>query len=147
MLHIFLLFYHSPCFSSTIPPYPYRKNFHRILIRRTEKTAPRLARDRLPSGTLFGLLFRSCIVLSFFLIVPVKDHLHKIDDPHGDRRAVQHHVRGHKDRNKRIGADLIGYNMLASQLNLKKVRVLNLTPAFVLVLLLSYLVTFIPIAL
>ena len=42
---------------------------------------------------------------------------------------------------------IIGYNMLASQLNLKKVRVLNLTPAFVLVLLLSYLVTFIPIAL
>ena len=42
---------------------------------------------------------------------------------------------------------VIGYNMLASQLHLKKVPVLNLTPAFVLVLLFSWLVTFLPIAL
>lgn len=40
----------------------------------------------------------------------------------------------------------IGYNMLASQVGLKKVRVLNLTPAFVLVLLFSWLVTFLPFA-
>lgn len=41
---------------------------------------------------------------------------------------------------------IIGYNMLASQLNLKKVRVLNLIPAFILVLLFSWAVTFLPFA-
>ncbi len=41
---------------------------------------------------------------------------------------------------------VIGYNMPASQLNIKKVRVLNLTPAFILVLLFSWLVTFLPFA-
>lgn len=41
---------------------------------------------------------------------------------------------------------VIGYNMLASQVGLKKVRVLNLTPAFVLVLLFSWLVTYLPFA-
>ena len=41
---------------------------------------------------------------------------------------------------------VIGYNMLASQVGLKKVRVLNLTPAFILVLFFSWVVTFIPIA-
>ncbi len=40
----------------------------------------------------------------------------------------------------------IGYNMLASQVGLKKVRVLNLTPAFILVLLFSWLATLLPFA-
>jgi hypothetical protein len=41
---------------------------------------------------------------------------------------------------------VIGYNMLASQLNLKKVRVLNLTPAFILVLFFSWIATLLPFA-
>lgn len=41
---------------------------------------------------------------------------------------------------------VIGYNMLASQTGLKKVRVLNLTPAFILVLFFSWLVTLLPFA-
>lgn len=41
---------------------------------------------------------------------------------------------------------IIGYNMLASQLNLKKARVLNLIPAFILVLFFSWVVTYLPIA-
>lgn len=41
---------------------------------------------------------------------------------------------------------VIGYNMLASQVGLKKVRVLNLTPAFILVLFFSWLVTLLPFA-
>lgn len=39
---------------------------------------------------------------------------------------------------------IIGYNMLASQVGLKKVKVLNLTPAFVIVLLLSWVTTYLP---
>ncbi len=39
---------------------------------------------------------------------------------------------------------IVGYNMLASQLNLKKVRVLNLLPAFILVFFFSWVVTFLP---
>ncbi|MGN0807479.1 MAG: DUF554 family protein [Candidatus Coproplasma sp.] len=41
---------------------------------------------------------------------------------------------------------VIGYNMLASQTGLKKVRVLNLIPAFILVLFFSWLVTLLPFA-
>lgn len=39
---------------------------------------------------------------------------------------------------------VVGYNMLASQVGIKKVKVLNLTPAFILVFLLSWLVTYLP---
>lgn len=41
---------------------------------------------------------------------------------------------------------VIGYNMLASQVGLRKVRVLNLTPAFILVLFFSWLAAFLPFA-
>lgn len=39
---------------------------------------------------------------------------------------------------------VIGYNILANQVGLKKVRVLNLTPAFILVLFFSWVATFLP---
>ena len=39
---------------------------------------------------------------------------------------------------------VIGYNILANQVGLKSVRVLNLTPAFILVLFFSWVVTFLP---
>lgn len=41
---------------------------------------------------------------------------------------------------------VIGYNMLASQVGLKKVKVLNLTPAFILVLIFSWLASLLPFA-